>query len=90
MRQQLQGVESGIEHDLCLRPLPPDGVGKAEEQGIATGEDDDIRDDRLVLFEDSIEWRCDVDPLGICRQQWGYDFMMALATREYLALLDDI
>ena len=31
----------GINHHLCLRHLPPDGIGKAEEQRIATGENDD-------------------------------------------------
>ena len=69
MRQQLQGVESGIEHDLCLRHLPPDGVGKAKEEWVARGEDDDIRGERLVLLEDGIEWGRDINPLSICRQQ---------------------
>ncbi len=41
MSQHLQGVERGINHHLRLRHLPFDGIGKAEEQRIATGKDDD-------------------------------------------------
>ena len=36
--QHLQGVEGGVDHDLCLGHLALDRVGKAEEQGVATGE----------------------------------------------------
>ena len=42
----------------------------------------------LILFEDSIEGNRDIYPLGIGRQEWRYDFMVAFAAREYLALLD--
>ena len=41
MGQHLQGVKGRIKLNLSLRHLPPDGVGKAEEQRIATGEDND-------------------------------------------------
>ena len=58
MSQHLQGVERGIDHDLSLWQLSLDGIGKAEEQRIATGEDDDCRGVRsvecgvrFVLFE---------------------------------------
>ena len=39
--QHLEGVERGIDHNLCLGHLAADGVGKAEEEWVARGEDDD-------------------------------------------------
>ena len=39
--QQLERVERRKDHHLGIRHLPANGVGKAEEKGIARGEDDD-------------------------------------------------
>ena len=76
MGQHLEGIESRVEHYLCLRHLPLDSVGKTEEQGIAAGEDDEgsltpnpspAERGTFVLFEDGIKRDGDVNPLGIGR-----------------------
>ena len=40
MGQHLEGVEGGINHDISLRHLALDGIGKAEKQRVARSEDD--------------------------------------------------
>ena len=37
--QHLQGIERGVEHNLSLGHLAPDGIGEAEEEGVAAGKD---------------------------------------------------
>ena len=41
MSQHLKGVEGWINHDVSLRHLALDGIGKAKEQRVARCEDDD-------------------------------------------------
>ena len=67
MGQHLQGIKRGIELNLCLRHLAFDGIGKAKEQGITTGENDHTLP-TVVLLEDSIQGSCDVDPFRIVRK----------------------
>ena len=76
MGQHLEGIESRVEHYLCLRHLPLDGVCKAKKQRIATGEDDEgsltpnpspAERGTFVLFEDGIKRDGNVNPLGIGR-----------------------
>ena len=42
MGQHLERIEGGIDHNLCLWHLPLDGIGKAKEERIAAGKDDDV------------------------------------------------
>ena len=91
--QHLQGVEGGINHNLCLRHLSLDGIGKAKEQRVATGEDNKSlplqkKGSMSVSLKDIIQRYCDVNPFCTFRQQGCHYLMMALATREHFAILD--
>ena len=79
--QQLQRIERRINHDFCIRHLPPYGIGKAEEQRVAAGKDHYLV---VVLLKDSIERHSDVNPLCILRKQRLHYLVVALASREHI------
>ena len=95
--KHLQGVERRIYHNLCLRHLTLDGIGKAEKQRVATGKNDNLTPipspkarGVLVLFEDGVKGYGDVNPRGISRQQRCNDLMMTLAARKHLPVLNNL
>ena len=75
MGQHLEGVKGGVNHQFGLRHLALNGVGKAKEQGIARGKDNDrltdiqmvrqISETQVVLVEDIIQRNGDVNPFRI-------------------------
>ena len=74
-----------------------DGIGKTKEKRVARSENDKkpppipLRREGVlsILFEDSIEWNCDVNPLRTFGQQWGDNLMVTFAARKNLAVFDD-
>ena len=97
MSQHLQRVERREQFDVGFRHAFADGVGKAEEERVAAGEDNDgrgawcvVRGTRNVLLKHGIEGHGDVNPFGIGRQQRGDNLVVALAAREERAVLDDL
>ena len=90
MGQQLQRVEGGIERYLSLGHLAADGVGNAEEQRVAAGEDDDggrqyvvrVGKDGPVLFEHLVQRHRDVYPLRALGQLVGHHLVMARTAAE--------
>ena len=74
MSEELQGVESGIDHYLCVRHLSLDSIGEPKEKRVATGEDDDGSHFGEVSgtvkgFKYSIQRHGDVNPFCTFRQQ---------------------
>jgi hypothetical protein len=93
MGKHLQGIESRIYYNLSVRHPLTDGVGEPKEKRIARGKDDKRLSLPLqkeggmgVLIENGIEGGSDVYPLGIGRQQWRHDLVMALTSRENFSL----
>ena len=89
MRQQLQRVEGGKDRHLRVGELPAKGIGDAEEERVAGGEDHHFGMS-FVLLKDRFPRHRNLDPLSPFRQQRGDDFVMALSARKDAAGRDGI
>ena len=85
MRQQLQGVERREQHNLGIRHLALDGVGKTEKQRVSTGKHNHLI---VILLEYRIQRRGNLNPLRPLGQIGCNKSVMALAARENTPFAD--
>ena len=93
--QCLQGIESGIEQNVCPGKLALYGIGKTEEQRVAGSEyNDGVVRRRLfeagkyffITGKDAVQRYGDGNPFGPGRQQRTDNLLMPYATGENLPL----
>lgn len=80
MCEHLQGIEGGIDLDVCIGECPLDSVGKTEKKWVARSKNDDGGVIHcMILLKNSIERNGDVYPFCLWRKIGLHNLMVALA-----------